>query len=209
MALSHSVTGLLARDAAEGDHMTGQDGDVSGGLLPREQTIFAVVAFSSVALYNVVELTFIIFTTFKKRSGLYFISFCVATWGILPYSISFLILAVKPVDPQSRAIYGYVTGIVVGWVCTVSGQSVVLYSRLHLIDRDERHLRCVLAMIIINGVILHSATTVMIFGANSIHNAARFDKPYSIMEKVQVTVFFVQVSPCELSGKLYPIVPCF
>ena len=195
MAVSSSATALLPRDVPDGDHMTGQDGPVSSGLLSRKQTTYAVVAFTSVALYNVIELTCIIFTTFKKRRGLYFISFCVATWGILPYSISFLVLGIKPVDPQSRAIYGYVTGIVVGWICTVSGQSIVLYSRLHLIDRDQRHLRYVLAMIITNGVILHSATTVMVFGANSIDNPGRFDRPYSIMEKVQVTIFFVQVSP--------------
>lgn len=202
MEFSHFATTLLARGATGGDKMTGQDGPVSGGSLPRQQTIFAVVAFTTVALYNVIELTCIIFTTFKKRRGLYFISFCVATWGIPPYAISFLILGIHPPDAQSRAIYGYVTGIVVGWICTVSGQSVVLYSRLHLIDRDRRHLRCVLAMIITNGVVLHTATTVMVFGANSIENPSRFYKPYSIMEKVQVSVFFVQVSltePCRNS----------
>lgn len=194
MEVSHSATTLLARGAVDGDKMTGQDGPISGGVLPRQRTIFAVVAFTAVALYNVIELTCIIFTTFKKRRGLYFISFCVATWGIPPYSISFLILGIHPPDSQNRAIYGYVTGIVVGWICTVSGQSVVLYSRLHLIDRDQRHLRFVLAMIITNGVVLHTATTVMVFGANSIENPGRFYRPYSIMEKVQVTVFFVQVS---------------
>jgi hypothetical protein len=31
-----------------------------------------ITAFISIALYNVVELTFIIFGTFKKRRGLYF-----------------------------------------------------------------------------------------------------------------------------------------
>lgn len=192
--LSHFAPLLLGRDTVAGDNMTGQDGSEPGGLLPRDQTIFAVVAFTSVALYNVVELTCIIFTTFKKRRGLYFVSFCVATWGIPPYSIAFLLLGIDPPGPQSLAIYGYVTGIVVGWICTVSGQSVVLYSRLHLIDRNQRHLRFVLAMIITNGVILHSATTVMVFGANSTQHSNLFEKPYSIMEKVQVTVFFVQVS---------------
>lgn len=199
MEVSHLATTLVPRGALDGDKMTGQDGPISGGLLPRQRTIFAVVAFTSVALYNVIELTCIIFTTFKKRRGLYFISFCVATWGIPPYAISFLILGIHPPDPRSRAIYGYVTGIVVGWICTVSGQSVVLYSRLHLIDRNQRHLRCVLAMIITNGVVLHTATTVMVFGANSIDNPGPFYRPYSIMEKVQVTVFFLQVRLSEPS----------
>lgn len=192
---SHGATALSpvldARHVACGGEQAGQN--VSGRTaMPLEKT-FAVVALISIALYNVLELTCIIFTTFKKRRGLYFVSFCVATWGIVPYSIAFLVLGLEP--PRGRAIYGFVTMIVVGWVCTVTGQSVVLYSRLHLIDRDQRHLRLVLAMIITNGIILHSATTVMVFGANSLNDPSRFYRPYSIMEKVQVTVFFIQVSP--------------
>lgn len=82
--------------------------------------------------------------------------------------------------------------IIVGWSATVTGQSLVLYSRLHLIDCDRRHLRVVLAIIITNGVIFHSLTAALGFGANSTSNPAPFYKPYSITKKVQVTVFFVQ-----------------
>lgn len=180
------------REFTDGDAMTGLGNPVSGTTPLRATSLFAVVVFTSIALYNVVELSCIILTTFKKRSGLYFVSFCVATWGIPPYSIGFLILGIH--QPEGRAIYGFVTMIIVGWVCTVTGQSVVLYSRLHLIDRDSRHLRWVLAMIITNGVVLHSVTAVMTFGSNSLEDPARFYEPYSIVEKVQVTVFFVQVS---------------
>lgn len=192
MARPHSPLPLAARHPTDPDEMTGLTSPVAGQAPVAISRLFAVVAFTSIALYNVIELTCIILTTFKKRRGLYFVSFCVATWGIPPYSIAFLVLGLH--QPTGPAIYGYVTMIVVGWVCTVSGQSVVLYSRLHLVDRDRRHLRLVLAMIITNGVLLHSVTTVMVFGANSIENPGRFYEPYSIMEKIQVTIFFVQVS---------------
>ena len=61
-------------------------------------TSFAVVAFLSIALYNVIELAFIIYVTFKKRSGLYFWSFVIATRGILPNCIAGLLkcLGVNP-----------------------------------------------------------------------------------------------------------------
>ena len=42
-----------------------------------------VVVFLSVAVYNFIELNVQIFATFKRRSGLYFWSFTIATWGIL------------------------------------------------------------------------------------------------------------------------------
>lgn len=161
------------------------------GKSPRTDTSnLAVVAFISVALYNVIELTLIIFYTFKKRRGLYFWSFCVATWGIPPYSIAFLLLGL---NINRSAVMVYVTMIVIGWSCTVTGQSVVLYSRLHLIDRDRRHLRFVLGMIITNAIILHTVTGVMVYGANLNSPAAdRFYRPYSIVEKVQVSIFFLQ-----------------
>lgn len=153
------------------------------------KTMFALVVFVSIAVYNVLELTCLIFIVFKKRSGLYFWSLCVATWGIPVYSLGFLLLGLG-VSPH--AVYVHVTLIVIGWSCTVTGQSVVLYSRLHLLDRNPVHLRFVLVMIIVNATILHPTIAVMIFGANSFDNPSRFYRPYSIAEKVQVSIFFVQ-----------------
>ncbi|CAI6095942.1 unnamed protein product [Clonostachys chloroleuca] len=150
---------------------------------------FLLVAFVSVALYNVLELTFMVFSTFKKRSGLYFWSFCIAIWGIPPYSIGFLL---KGIGANPNATYAYVTLIVIGWCSTVTGQSVVLYSRLHLVDREKKHLRFILAMIVFNAVTLHSVTTVMVFGSNSPTYSDSFVTPYSIVEKTQVTIFFFQ-----------------
>jgi len=153
-----------------------------------------IVAFLSLALYNVLELAFIILFSFKNRHGLYFWSFCVATFGIVPYSLAFLL---KGLGINENAIFGYVTLIVLGWVCVVTGQSVVLYSRLHLVDRNPNHLRFVLVMIIVNGIVLHTSVAVLIYGSNS-SAADKFLLPYSIAEKVQVTVFFVQ--ECIISG---------
>jgi hypothetical protein len=41
----------------------------------------------------------------------------------------------------------------VGWMLLISGQSMVLYSRLHLVVYDTRILRAVLWMITCNGVV--------------------------------------------------------
>lgn len=59
-------------------------------------------------------------------------------------------------------------------------------------DQNRRHLRLVLSMIITNAIVLHSDTTILVFGANSSDYPSRFFKPFSNMEKVQVTIFFVQ-----------------
>ncbi|KAK3936493.1 hypothetical protein QBC46DRAFT_321435 [Diplogelasinospora grovesii] len=150
-------------------------------------TTILISIFAAIAVYNVVELIFIIFATFKRRGGLYFWSFMVATWGIAVYSIGLL---TKFLQLSTNNVL-YVTLIVVGWCSMVTGQSVVLYSRLHLLLRNTTILRAVLVMIIVDAVICHIPISVMVYGANS-NNPEPFVTPYSIYEKVQVTIFFIQ-----------------
>jgi hypothetical protein len=163
------------------------DSGISGESAPTGHTLDIIIVLLSIALYNVAELNFIILATFKRRSGLYFWSFIVATWGIAPYAIGFLIKALQLNFPS----WGYVTFIVVGWCCMVTGQSIVLYSRLHIVLRNESHLRFVLGMIATNAIICHIPIIVMVYGANST-NPDPFIGPYSIMERIQVTLFFLQ-----------------
>ncbi|KAF2014698.1 hypothetical protein BU24DRAFT_482258 [Aaosphaeria arxii CBS 175.79] len=148
-----------------------------------------IMAFLAISLYNCLELTLVIFTTFKRRHGLYFYSLLVAAWGILPYSLGFFLKFYEITHTQAI----YITLIAVGWPCMVTGQSLVLYSRLHLITRSisSRSQKWVLIMIIVNAVICHIPTIVLLYGANS-GNSGPFLTPYSIYEKVQITVFFLQ-----------------
>ncbi|KAK4101327.1 hypothetical protein N658DRAFT_426071 [Parathielavia hyrcaniae] len=81
--------------------------------------------------------------------------------------------------------------VVPGWCCMVTGQSVVLYSRLHIVMRNPSRLRLVLIMIITNAFIGHVPTAVFAYGANT-PNPGPFIIPYSIYERVQVTLFFLQ-----------------
>ncbi|RAK95675.1 uncharacterized protein BO80DRAFT_418441 [Aspergillus ibericus CBS 121593] len=152
---------------------------------------YVVTAFLSIALYNVIELTFILFLTFKRRKGLYFWSFVVASVGIAIYSIGFVLKDFNLVAVSLS--YLYVTFIVLGWCAMVTGQSMVLYSRLHLVVRHHFLLRFVLAMIICDAILLQIPTTILCYGTNS-PASATFAVPYAIYERIQVTVFFVQES---------------
>ena len=73
----------------------------------------------------------------------------------------------------------------------VTGQSVVLYSRIHLVVQNPKVFRMVLAMIIVDAIIFHFPTTVMTSGANSNYENI-FVRPYRIMEKIQMTAFSLQ-----------------
>jgi hypothetical protein len=85
----------------------------------------------------------------------------------------------------------YATLILIGWCTMITGQSVVLYSRLHLVMHNKKRLRTVLIMIITNALWLHIPVIILVYGANS-NNPTPFEKPYAIYEKLQLSIFFVQ-----------------
>lgn len=73
----------------------------------------------------------------------------------------------------------------------VTGQSLVLYSRLHLVVRSQRVLRSVLVMIIINFCIFQVPTTVLTFGSNRA-DPGLFLTIYNVCERIQLVVFTLQ-----------------
>ncbi|EXK24864.1 hypothetical protein FOMG_18445 [Fusarium oxysporum f. sp. melonis 26406] len=146
-----------------------------------------IAVFISIAFYNVLELNAYIFGSFKKRSGLYFWSLVVATWGIAFNGTGYLVRHFSP----SAQRYLYSTVILIGWCTMITGQSVVLYSRLHIVMHNQRRLRMVLIMIIADAIWLHLPVIILVYGVGS-PNPEPFQKPYEIFEKIQLSVFFVQ-----------------
>ncbi|KAL9571805.1 hypothetical protein ACKAV7_004129 [Fusarium commune] len=160
----------------------------SGGDDQRSASITIPIAVCmGISLYNVIELNVLILTTFKTRKSLYFWSFLAATNGIAPHTIGFLL---KNLVFSDNFVL-YITLISIGWVLMVTGQSLVLYSRLHLIFWNQYILKLVLAMIITNAVVLHIPIIILMYGANS-SDKNPWVHPYQIYEKIQVTVFFFQ-----------------
>jgi hypothetical protein len=151
-------------------------------------SIFIAVCMG-ISLYNVIELNVLILTTFKTRRSLYFWSFLAATNGIAPHTVGFLLKNLM----LSKNFVLYITLVSIGWVFMVSGQSLVLYSRLHLIFWNQFYLKLVLAMIVTNAVVLHIPIIILMYGSNS---SSSDENPwvhtYKIYEKIQVTIFFLQ-----------------
>ncbi|KAF2656295.1 hypothetical protein K491DRAFT_597183 [Lophiostoma macrostomum CBS 122681] len=146
-----------------------------------------IVAFITIALYNVAELTVLIQTFFKRHSGWYYYSLLVATLGIFLHALG-------NIFKFYRVTHSNVANTIVawlGWVLMVTGQSVVLYSRLHLVVQAP-WIRWVLFMIIGNAVVLHTTTGVLTFLTNLTASGSRWKGPYSVMERVQITMFFIQ-----------------
>ncbi|KAJ5596580.1 hypothetical protein N7450_003038 [Penicillium hetheringtonii] len=118
--------------------------------------------FLGIALYNSIELMVLIFASFRRYQGLYFWSLLLATvLGVIPQSISF-ILKYYNIGP----LWFSITLSTIGWYFMVTGQALVLFSRLNIVVQDLTISHRVLAMIIVNAIILHVPTTILTYGSN-------------------------------------------
>ncbi|KAF3389777.1 hypothetical protein DPV78_011695 [Talaromyces pinophilus] len=144
-----------------------------------------ISGFFAIACYLVIEITILIFWTFKRYRGLYFWSMLVATWSIMLHNISAFLrfFALAPSLPMCFLI-------VLGWYGMVTGQAVVLYSRLHLVVFNPRITRTVLYMIIFNFLTLHVPVTILFLGNNA--GVEEFLAPFNVYERIQLTGFCVQ-----------------
>ena len=73
------------------------------------------------ALYNSVELIILVLVTFQRYHGLYFWSLLIAGFGVLPYSLGFLIKFFQLLDPNGDPAYVAVALITFGWWTMVTG----------------------------------------------------------------------------------------
>ncbi len=137
-----------------------------------------------------VELTVWAFYVFRSYNSLYFWSTLICDWGTTLHALGFVL---KWCVPQCNWIISTVLAEI-GWVSMVSGFSVVLYSRLRLVDRflPRNTRRWVLAMIIIDAHLLHIPTIVFQFLTSNASTHDQFVWYMEPMERVQVMGFSVQ-----------------
>jgi hypothetical protein len=133
-----------------------------------------------------IELLVLVYVTFKRHKGLYFWSIIITTLGIILQTTGYILKEFQNTCPP------ILTTIIckAGWVSNVSGFSLVLWSRLHLIVNEPRILKAVLCMIIIDGILCH--TPIIVFEFGLIYDHSVYYRPMEIMERIQQTVFTLQ-----------------
>ncbi|KAH7110065.1 hypothetical protein B0J11DRAFT_207465 [Dendryphion nanum] len=146
-----------------------------------------IAAFCAVAYWMSIELLVLVYVTFKRHTGIYFWSIIITTIGIILQTTGYLMKEFAHDSPR------VLTTIIckVGWVSNVTGFAIVLWSRLHLVVNNPRVLKGILAMIIINGIVMHTPIVIFEFGLISKHHNV-FIRPMEIMERIQQTVFSLQ-----------------
>ncbi|KAL4972358.1 hypothetical protein BDW66DRAFT_164218 [Aspergillus desertorum] len=156
---------------------------------------FAFTAFASVTLYNSIELIVLCLASFKRYQGLYFWSLLISSCSLIVNCLGFVLLFFTSVTS-----FVCVSFVLVGWYCMVTGHSLVLWSRLHLVLHNSGILRAFLYLIIANAVLMQIPVTVLLYGAVGPTSPTRraFVRGYSVMERIQLLVFCVQ--ECLLSA---------
>ena len=166
----------------------GADDGATALPISNDRAVFmSIAAFTAVAWYNVIELNVQVFLTFKRHRGLYFWSLLISSYGCVLHSLGFLMKFFQLTTNEVLSV----TIITIGWYCMVTGQAIVLYSRLHLVVREQKVLRGVLAMIIVDAFCFHIPTTVLTYGSNS-SRPSDFINPFNVVERLQMTAFCIQ-----------------
>lgn len=164
------------------------DGNILHNIHLDQTQKYVLWAFAGVVWYNAIELVVLCLTTFKRYRGCYFWSLLLASLSLVPHVLGFFFLFFLPTTVSP---YVAVSLIIPTWYMMVTGHSLVLWSRLHLVLEKPKILRGILAMITIDAVVLHFPITVLLYGAVSPH-AARFTAGYNVMERIQLIIFALQ-----------------
>ncbi|KAH6880618.1 integral membrane protein [Thelonectria olida] len=147
-----------------------------------------MASFFAIAFYNTIEIFVLIFTTFKQWRGRYFWAIITAAIGVPTHAIAFLLRYYHIAPNIAMSAFS-----IVGWCLMVTGQSVVLWTRLHLMVYNPRTIRLVLIMIITNACILHIPESVIFVFCN-LGNPGPFLTAFNIYERIEIIVFSLQES---------------
>jgi hypothetical protein len=135
-----------------------------------------------------VELLVLVYMSFQRHCGVYYYSIIATTIGTILQTTGFILLRFENDWPP---IFVFVMSKV-GWAVNVTGFSVVLWSRLHLVVNNPRILKGVLFMIVFDGTICLGATSIFEFGLSNSKYRTTFYPAINIIERTQQTVFTVQ-----------------
>ncbi|KAI1411526.1 hypothetical protein F5Y13DRAFT_191143 [Hypoxylon sp. FL1857] len=169
-----------------------KDTIAQGNPLPVDVTIGS---FFAIACYNTIEILFLMFTTFRRKNTLYFWSMLVCCMGILIQEISASLRVLRLAPNMPMAVIASL-----GWWMMTTGQSLVLYSRLHLVISCPHKLRWILVIIATTFFTVQLPTSITFIGMNAIpkNKPDIFTPVFDVLKIIQLAAFTLQESA--LSG---------
>ena len=127
----------------------------------------SAIVFLSLTLYIILDVNVAIYRVFRKKQGLYYWSLIFATWGTATVAVGNIF---KNFKPEWGIIWPLWTLMINGgWSVYAPAELLVLYSRLHLVNQNERLHRWLLTMIIVGSTLIIIPNWVFVFGAYDIN----------------------------------------
>ncbi|PYI36010.1 hypothetical protein BP00DRAFT_329112, partial [Aspergillus indologenus CBS 114.80] len=145
-----------------------------------------LACFVAVAAFGSLELLLLIFDFFKRRRGLYFWSLLLSTLATLIFTIVITLLWFAV--PQAR--FGLVFVIVICYPTLNVGNTLVIYSRLHLVT-SGRKIRWLFWMIVISSVVFLLPQAIIVTISAS-PDGEHVRDLYRVFEKLSVTATCVR-----------------
>ncbi|KAI8625702.1 hypothetical protein F5Y19DRAFT_488881 [Xylariaceae sp. FL1651] len=151
-----------------------------------------ISAFMTLSLWLALEFHVHVFHIFKAYHSLYFWSLLFLAWGIILHSIGYLLNWFVPNCPWE--VYALVDAI--GWSMMVTAESLVLYSRMHLVTRKRSVHRFILGMIIFTALFVQIPNLVISIPAvdSNLSASAVWSPRDSIETRIQQVSFLLQES---------------
>ncbi|RAK96026.1 uncharacterized protein BO80DRAFT_315202, partial [Aspergillus ibericus CBS 121593] len=140
-----------------------------------------VVAFVSISAFSSMGLVYLIFDFFKRRRGLYFWSLLIASVGTIiacAFCLLFIFGNADTLLPSS-------IGVVLSYTTISVSNSLVLYSRVHLVTGGRKP-RWILYMIIGSVLLLQFPHVITVPAAAAVHGRGNWTQAVMILEKISV-----------------------
>lgn len=176
--------------SARSDHFAH---DITKGTFDGKYSPNSVILTLSLAIgyYNSLEIVLLIFSFFRKFSGLYFWTLLLCNVCVILYSMGMMLLYFELCIKWLGKLV-----LDIGWAGTLLFQSLVLYSRLNLIIDDIRIIKGVKWMIITTAVVIFIPVLVLDFGKD--YAGPSFDEGYYYIEPIQM--IWITVQELAISG---------
>ena len=156
------------------------------------RTSLIVIVFLALAVSHSLEVFVRIFRRFRSYRGVYFYALIAASLGIIIHAFGYFIRNYNVCDSIPLEI----TMACGGGILMITGQSIVLWSRLHLISSGKTD-KWLLYMIIADCIVVQGGATTLMTGS-SLAKPGKWLQIYEKWEIFQVTWFVFQ--ECVISG---------
>ncbi|KAF7593900.1 hypothetical protein BBP40_010602 [Aspergillus hancockii] len=150
---------------------------------------YIVSAFAAVVWYNAIELVVLCLITFKQYQGYYFWSLLITSINLIPYCLSDMLFFYQ----WGSSRYISVTLGFISSCCVLTGHSLVLWSRLHLVLQSPKLLQILFRIIIIDAILFLVPTAVLNYAVISFDNH-RLGTAYNMMTLIQLIAYCIQES---------------